>query len=151
MHGHSSLSYYSVSSIKNGDQKTPCWTESSSARWDNYSFYGLIKNTICVLWYHEYSYCLTLMSDFMPSLCKLLKLRLRVIWILICTNFCNIFEVLQKEIGTTNSLKKKNSTNDSIIVLYVMIYIIKFQSRTLVTLSFLFLTSGKLLQIFILS
>lgn len=150
MHGHSSLSYYSVSSIKNGDQKTPCWTESSSARWDNYSFYGLIKNTICVLWYHEYSYCLTLMSDFMPSLCKLLKLRLRVIWILICTNFCNIFEVLQKEIGTTNSLKK-NSTNDSIIVLYVMIYIIKFQSRTLVTLSFLFLTSGKLLQIFILS
>lgn len=151
MHGHLSLSYYSVSSIKNGDQKTPCWTESSSARWDNYSFYGLIKNTICVLWYHEYSYCLTLMSDFMPSLCKLLKLRLRVIWILICTNFCNIFEVLQKEIGTTNSLKKKNSTNDSIIVLYVMIYIIKFQSRTLVTLSFLFLTSGKLLQIFILS
>lgn len=135
---------------KMATKKTPCWTESSSARWDNYSFYGLIKNTICVLWYHEYSYCLTLMSDFMPSLCKLLKLRLRVIWILICTNFCNIFEVLQKEIGTTNSLKK-NSTNDSIIVLYVMICIIKFQCRTLVTLSFLFLTSGKLLQIFILS
>lgn len=136
MHGHSSLSYYSVSSIKNGDQKTPCWTESSSARWDNYSFYGLIKNTICVLWYHEYSYCLTLMSDFMPSLCKLLKLRLRVIWILICTNFCNIFEVLQKEIGTTNSLKKKIAP--TIALLCYMLWYILLNFKAVHLLLFLF-------------
>lgn len=135
MHGHLSLSYYSVSSIKNGDQKTPCWTESSSARWDNYSFYGLIKNTICVLWYHEYSYCLTLMSDFMPSLCKLLKLRLRVIWILICTNFCNIFEVLQKEIGTTNSLKK---IAPMIALLCYMLWYILLNFKAVHLLLFLF-------------
>lgn len=109
---------------KMATKKTPCWTESSSARWDNYSFYGLIKNTICVLWYHEYSYCLTLMSDFMPSLCKLLKLRLRVIWILICTNFCNIFEVLQKEIGTTNSLKKKKIAPTIALLCYMLWYIL---------------------------
>lgn len=139
MHGHLSLSYYSVSSIKNGDQKTPCWTESSSARWDNYSFYGLIKNTICVLWYHEYSYCLTLMSDFMPSLCKLLKLRLRVIWILICTNFCNIFEVLQKEIGTTNSLKKNiKKIAPMIALLCYMLWYILLNFKAVHLLLFLF-------------
>lgn len=106
MHGHSSLSYYSVSSIKNGDQKTPCWTESSSARWDNYSFYGLIKNTICVLWYHEYSYCLTLMSDFMPSLCKLLKLRLRVIWIWIGLTFAIHLKYYKRRLAQQIPLKK---------------------------------------------
>lgn len=121
---------------KMATKKTPCWTESSSARWDNYSFYGLIKNTICVLWYHEYSYCLTLMSDFMPSLCKLLKLRLRVIWILICTNFCNIFEVLQKEIGTTNSLKKKIAP--TIALLCYMLWYILLNFKAVHLLLFLF-------------